>query len=132
MGTMDVIDYQATDGSDWKSFLERSNNGTLFHDLDFLAYHPAGRFSFQHLVFRQEGRTVALLPGGLIERDGWKIYQSPCGASVGGLVLPRGSGVRSTCQVVSCLKECAVERGWDGIEFRIGPSVYLHDEDDQL
>jgi len=34
--------------------------------------------------------------------------------------------------VVSCLKECAVERGWDGIEFRIGPSVYLHDEDDQL
>ena len=28
----------------WAEFLAASENGTLFHDLQFLAYHPTGRF----------------------------------------------------------------------------------------
>jgi hypothetical protein len=42
-----------------------SNNGTLFHDLDFLGYHM-GKFDTQHLMFRQGGRLIAILPAAVV------------------------------------------------------------------
>lgn len=68
---------------EWNQFVAASNNGTVFHNLDFLDYHPAGRFEFRNLLFREEGRIVAVLPGGISGRA----YKSPVGASFGGLVV---------------------------------------------
>jgi hypothetical protein len=42
--------YGPEDADAWKAFLRDSNNGTLFHDLEFLAYHPRGKYDFRHLV----------------------------------------------------------------------------------
>ena len=68
----------------WKRFVEESNNGTLFHDLDFLAYHPPGKFRTCHLVFSEAGETIAVMPAAV--EDG--ILKSPYGASVEGWCCP--------------------------------------------
>ncbi len=65
---------------EWNRFVAESNNGTIFHNLDFLNYHPSGRFRFRHLMFYEGDSLVALLPGGTL--DG--AYRSPFGASFGG------------------------------------------------
>lgn len=67
----------------WNSFVETSNNGTEFHRIDFLDYHPEGKFDFRHLMFYCDGKLVSVLPGAV--SDG--VYRSPTGASLGGFVL---------------------------------------------
>jgi lipid II:glycine glycyltransferase (peptidoglycan interpeptide bridge formation enzyme) len=68
--------------AEWNNFVAASNNGTVFHRTDFLAYHPENRFSFHHLIFEQDGAIVALLPGSLHNAT----FKSPAGASLGGFV----------------------------------------------
>jgi hypothetical protein len=79
-----VHPYEPGQATEWKAFLEASNNGTLFHDLDFLAYHPLERFDTHHLMFRQNGKLIALLPAAIVsEPDDRRFLKSPYGASVG-------------------------------------------------
>jgi hypothetical protein len=63
----------------WDEFVDRSNNGTIFHKLKFLQYHPTGRFNFHNLVFYINNKLAAVLPGYI--NDG--VFKSPMGASYG-------------------------------------------------
>ena len=121
-----VSRYQPSQAAEWKEFLADSNNGTLFHDLDFLEYHPAERFDTHHLMFRHNGNLIALMPAAIVsEPDGRRFLKSPYGASVGGMVLPHGIGVAATLDLVAQLQSYVLRLGLDGIEMRIGPGVYL-------
>lgn len=109
----------------WKAFLEASNNGTLYHDLDFLAYHPPERFNTHHLICYDEEDIVALLPAAILtEQDGRRILASPYGGSVGGLVLPREMPTTVALKLVKTLQSYVKGAGLDGMEMRIGPDVY--------
>jgi hypothetical protein len=79
---MEVKLYEESDRERWDSFIEGSNNGTIFHLQKFLDYHEPGKFDFHHLVFEKDSNIFAVLPGQL--RDG--IFKSPMGASLGGFV----------------------------------------------
>ena len=68
---------------EWDDFVRRSNDGTIFHLQSFLDYHPEGKWNFHHLLFREEGRVVAVCPGG-VKKDG--SFWSPMGASYGSIV----------------------------------------------
>jgi hypothetical protein len=123
----------AQNAEEWQEFLALSNNGVLFHSLDFLAYHPPGRFDFRHLMFRQEGKVVALLPGGVVEeQDGKRLFRSPCGASVGGFVVAPGQSTEEAISLVRQLQDYARSSGLHGIELRMGPSVYLREANEQM
>ena len=90
--------------SAWNSFVERSNNGTVFHRLDFLDYHPAGRFNFHHLMFYKAGELIAVLPGGL----SGDMYKSPMGASFGGFVVASRIGLQDADGIVKAfIRYCA-------------------------
>jgi hypothetical protein len=111
----------------WNEFLQHSNNGTLFHDLRFLSYHPPGRFDIYHLVFYRDAELVALLPAALVrEEDGRLFLKSPYGASIGGCVLARGARAETVLAIVETLQAYATDKGLAGIEMRLGPSI-LHD-----
>lgn len=114
------------DRSSWAAFLARSSNGTLFHDLDFLDYHPAGKYCFRHLIFHQGDKIVALLPGGMVTTPGGIEFHSPLGASVGGFVVE--STVRSELLtlVFQRLQRHAREQGWSAIELTLAPAAYSH------
>lgn len=77
-----VIPYTPDWKSRWDEFVLSSNNGTLFHLQTFLEYHPASRFRWHHLIFLQNKRIVALLPGAAMGST----FESPIGASYGSFV----------------------------------------------
>jgi GNAT acetyltransferase-like protein len=117
---------------EWAQFLAASENGTLFHNLDFLAYHPPGRFRFQHLIVRRGGAIVALVPGGLAGDEAAPIFTSPLGASVGGAVLAPKLAARDHLEIVEALQEHAGAQGWSGIELTLPPAAYLPTGSDTL
>src|ERR1700735_2164905 len=108
----------------WQSFLAHSANGTLFHDLEFLRYHPPGRFRFNHIMLMRGGEPIALIPGGLVGTDKRPIFCSPLGASTGGLVLRAPARVETTLQMVDALQTYARDEGWGGIEITLPPNYY--------
>lgn len=125
--------FQRNQAADWKAFLADSNNGTLFHDLDFLAYHPPERFEPHHLMFSEGGKLAALLPAAIVpEPDGRPFLKSPYGGSVGGFALPVGQRALTTIGLVPILQQYATGLGVAGIEMRIGPNIYAHEPNDAL
>lgn len=130
---IEVVDFRPEQTVEWKRFLATSNNGTLFHDLDFLSYHPPGRFETHHLVFRRDGESVALLPAAIVaEGDDKRYLKSPYGASVGGLVLPLGQSAETVLILIDRLQGHACAMGLDGIEMRLGPHLYMRQPDEHL
>jgi hypothetical protein len=109
------------DAAAWRSFLSASANGTLFHDLDFLAYHPPGRFDFRHLLVERADRLEAIVPGAL-RADGF--FSSPVGASVGGPVVKKDLRAIATIELIEALRRHARQEGWRGLEFTLSPPVY--------
>jgi len=108
----------------WNELLARSANGTLFHDLRFLRYHPADRFRFHHLVFKRNGRPVALLPGGLSGTTEGQMFCSPLGASIGGPAVTAGLGAELALHLIDALQNYAREQCWAAIEITLPPPCY--------
>jgi len=122
--------YKPSQAAKWKQFLSESNNGTLFHDLDFLNYHRDGKFETHHLLFLKNDRLLALLPAALEEDRGHLFLKSPYGASIGGFVLPLALKIATMLQIVRELQIYVLTQGLTGIELRIGPNSYLHNPND--
>ncbi|MFA6450606.1 MAG: GNAT family N-acetyltransferase [bacterium] len=101
------------DSAEWDSFVESSENGTLFHELKFLSYHEPGRFNFHNMMFMREGRLEAVLPAALAERgeQGGTALVSPAGASFGGLVIKKQADAETAAGLVSALTDHAREIG---------------------
>lgn len=130
---IETAEFKAEDAGQWKKFLERSNNGTLFHDLDFLAYHGPNKFQTRHLLFFQDRRLIGLLPAAIVtESDGRKFLKSPYGASVGGFVLPLQQSAETVCELVDRLKHYVVETDLQGIDMRLAPNIYMREPNDHL
>jgi hypothetical protein len=112
------------DADAWHTFLLRSANGTLFHDLNFLAYHPPERFRFQHLLIRNGAAIVALVPGGLVNTEEGLIWRSPLGASVGGPVVLGRPRLAFLLDLVAAMQRHARCQGWFGIDMALPPAAY--------
>ena len=122
-GALEVATATDTDAAAWAAFVESANDGTLHHELPFLAYHPPDRFRFEHLIVRNAGQIVAVVPGGVVEQNGRSSFVSPLGASVGGPLTARPL-LSETMAIVEALQTHARERGWSGFEFVLGPTAY--------
>lgn len=87
---MDVVTspFSPTESESWNEFVTTSNNGTIFHRLDFLDYHPADRFDEHHFQFLYKGQhLMGVMPMAIEDRDGTTIGRSPYGGSYGGIVV---------------------------------------------
>ena len=120
--------YRPEDAAAWKAFLQDSNNGTLFHDLEFLAYHPPGKYNFHHLVALRGTDIEAVIPGAL-SADG--IFVSLSGASIGGPAVRKSLPAEVCIHLVEALQLYCNSAGWQGIEITLPPPIY-HDEPDQI
>jgi len=121
-GSITVHPYTSDLSTEWDSFVERSNNGTMFHLQRFLDYHPQGKWGFSHLMVREHDKLVAVLPGGISPSgDFW----SPVGASYGGIVTMDASFERSLRIVDACLQHLA-KQGIAHAYFIPPPLIYSH------
>jgi hypothetical protein len=122
----------AADDPSWRDLLARSPWACLFHEAGFLTYHPEGRFHWHHLLATNGGRSVALIPGGLTEKDGRKLFRSPLGASFGGPVLAERMPASDVLALLQALQTHATAQGWAGIELTPPPTIYRGDASDTL
>jgi len=108
----------------WTDFVQRSNNGTVFHLPDFLDYHPEGRFENHHLVAEDGSGLVSIIPGALSRRDDGIWFRSYPGASYGGPVITDHTGLSSIERLLDALMSYCRKNGWRGIEMTPPPIVY--------
>ncbi len=111
----------------WDSFVEKANNGTVFHKIQFLNYHPKDRFKFHNLIFQKKSNPVALLPGMLNN----EIYKSPAGASFGGIVMDDMS-FRKTDIIVNKFLEYCKNNGIKEVYLTLPPVVYSKEKNKNL
>ena len=107
MNNIVIEEYKLENKEEWNAFVLASNNGTMFHLQSFLDYHPDGRFKFHSLMFRRQGKLLAVLPGGF-NNDGH--YWSPIGASYGGMVSADLSFSVSLELIDSLMEYCRIKQ----------------------
>lgn len=113
---------------EWNAFVERSNNGTVFHRLDFLDYHPPERFGFEHIMFYAGEELVAVLPGGRVGNT----YRSPVGASLGGFVFGNSLPLTFADAVVKAFLEWCSREGVSEAQLTPPMQVYQHTYDEVM
>jgi lipid II:glycine glycyltransferase (peptidoglycan interpeptide bridge formation enzyme) len=111
----------------WDRFVENANNGTIFHKIQFLSYHPEDRFNFHHLIFQKQSNTVAVIPGML--NNG--VFKSPAGASFGGIVMDDMSFKKTDAIVNKFLEYCRDQKIKE-IYFTLPPITYLKEMNKNL
>src|SRR5262249_2585685 len=104
MAKISILPYTSDRYERWNSFVTRSNEGTIFHRLDFLAYHGAG-FERQekHLMWYKGQPLFAVMPMAILEREGRRIAHPPYGGSYGGPVFEKPIDYADSQEVVSSL-----------------------------
>ena len=116
---MEIRPYQPSDRAAWEEFVLASNNGTIFQMQQFLDYHAPDKFQFNHLIFWENSKIVAVLPGRL--KDG--IFESPIGASYGGLVV-EDLKFAFAMELITCLLAYARSQHWREIVLTGAPLIY--------
>jgi hypothetical protein len=98
----------------WNQLVDESNGGTIFHRLDFLAYH-GDRFlkNEHHLVFYNNETPCGIMPLAIVDENEQKIAKSPYGASYGGPVFKKVLSYSDSMEVASVLVEYLHTQGID-------------------
>ncbi|MGD1006980.1 MAG: GNAT family N-acetyltransferase [Ignavibacteriaceae bacterium] len=109
---------------EWESFVDSSDNGTIFHTRLFLSYHPKDRFEDASLVVKKDNQILALFPAVVIKRDGLKILSSHSGASYGGFIYKQNLNLKEAFELVESLLNYAKDLKCDRIQLTPPPMIY--------
>lgn len=121
---MEVTSYEKKYLDEWESFVEQSNNGTLFHTRKFLAYHPPDRFKDHSLIFMHDKKIVALINAADVQRDGKRCLISHQGASFGGFIYKDSLSLKQAFDLTESLIEHCKENKFEKIIITHAPFVY--------
>jgi len=96
---------------EWNRFVDESNGGTLFHRLDFLAYHH-DRFEENecHLVIRKGDALFGVMPMAIFDEEDGRVARSPYGGSYGGPVFAKPLHYAESREVLQALLAFFEER----------------------
>ena len=101
-----VEQFQPSQSRRWNDFVDDSNEGTLFHRLDFLAYHGEKFCESEHHLIIHKGQAIhAVMPLAIFDEDGRRIARSPYGGSYGGPVFSKPQNYQDSQEVVEAILE---------------------------
>ena len=123
--SIDIIRYTDDMESMWDDFVWNSNTGTLFHTRRFLSYHPKDRFVDSSLLFKKNGRILALFPAIDFEENGQRILYSHRGASYGGMVNNDTLSIHEAFEVIHAMVQYARNEGFHIIDTTPPPQIYF-------
>ena len=117
---MDIHKLTERDQKHWEDFVVQANNGTIFHSLKFLSYHPPERFLDHHLVIKDRGNIIAVFPA--IEEN--KTIISHRGASYGGFLFKDDLGIHNSYLMVEHTVQYFRTNGYEKIILTQPPLIY--------
>ncbi|UCF71650.1 MAG: GNAT family N-acetyltransferase [candidate division WOR-3 bacterium] len=117
---MDIVKLAEKDHKHWEEFVASADNGTIFHSLQFLQYHPPDRFIDHHLIIKDRNNIAALFPA-VIEGD---TIVSHKGSSYGGFVLREGLGIHTIYLIVEHVIQYLKSHGFNRIVLTQPPLIY--------
>jgi hypothetical protein len=129
MEKITIKEYKQENREEWDDFVDRSNNGTMFHKQQFLDYHPAGKFNFYHLMFYKEKKLIGVLPGGLTNDN--NTFWSPVGASYGSIVT-EDIHFETALEIVDSFMAFCIEKGLRDAYLIPAPLVYSENYNQHL
>ena len=101
-----IEQFQTSQSHKWNAFVDNSNEGTLFHRLDFLAYHGKKFCENEHHLIIYKGEAVhAVMPLAIFDEDGRRIARSPYGGSYGGPVFSKPQNYQDSHGVIEAILE---------------------------
>jgi hypothetical protein len=116
----------------WDHFVEKSNNGTVFHSLRFLGYHDESRFQHHHICFHKRGSLIGVMPAAIQMVGGRTCLVSHPGASFGGPVLPGSVSYEDQAAMVESLCSHALSLAVHKIGMTLPPIPYMSQADQTL
>jgi hypothetical protein len=126
--SMDIHRSTERDHTHWEDFVTEANNGTIFHSLAFLGYHPADRFNDHHLIIKERSNTIAVFPS--VEEN--KTIISHQGASYGGFVIKDALGIHTTYLMVEHTVQYFKREGYEKIILTQPPLIYYRSPNQYL
>ena len=108
----------------WDTFVEASDNGTMFHKREFLSYHPKDRFQDSSVVIKKDNKILSLFPAVILEREGKKILSSHGGASYGSFVYRSNLNFREAFDLVEGIIDFASKNNCQRIQLTPPPMIY--------
>jgi len=114
------------DPAEWEAFVPNAVNGTLFHQLRFLEYHPVGRWEHHHLTFRRKGNLAAVFPACVRDEEGVRTLVSHQGASYGGPAWSPKLQYHHLEEIIRLLVDYARKSGFRRIKMTPPPVIYSH------
>jgi lipid II:glycine glycyltransferase (peptidoglycan interpeptide bridge formation enzyme) len=109
---------------EWESFIDSSDNGTMFHKRLFLSYHPKDRFEDASLVVKKDNQILGLFPAVVINREGKKVLSSHSGASYGGFAYKQNLNLKEAFDLVDSLLSYAKDLKCERIQLTPPPIIY--------
>lgn len=109
---------------EWDSFVDGSDNGTMFNKRSFLSYHDKNKFNDASFFAMKNGKLFSVFTAAIVERDGKKILASHPGASYGSFVYPSDLNFREAHDLIEYLVEYAKEKKADRIQLTLAPIIY--------
>ena len=125
---MDIHKFSERDHKSWEDFVAKANNGTIFHSLKFLGYHPPDRFRDHHLIIKDKSNIIALFPA---VADKTTIV-SHKGASYGGFVLDDDLGIHRIYLMVEHVVQHLRTQGFEKIVLTQPPLIYYRNPDQYI
>ena len=106
----------------WNKFVEESNNGTLFHRINFLDYHGSKFKDQEQHLWILNGKTLySVMPLAVFEENGQKIAKSPYCASYGGPIFKKTLNYSQSSQLVNIIIEYLKVKGVNQLSITLAP-----------
>ena len=125
---LSVKKYQKSLSKDWDLFIQKSNNGTIFHTRSFLNYHIDRSFNDHSLCFYQNEVLICVLPAAIQKNS---LLSHP-GASYGGLILDTNLKFAIISDIIKLLEEHCILNKIISIFLIFSPSIYWEKYDASL
>jgi Cdc6-like AAA superfamily ATPase len=124
--------YTDADFNTYEDFVLSSINGTIFHQRQFLNYHPIDRFQDNTLMIFKSNILIGVFPAALITKNNINILKSHPGASYGGLIIKENLSYSKINNIFEIIEQYCKQNEINFVEFRHSPKIFLKERIDQI
>lgn len=112
--------YSAEFRTQWNELVQNSKNGTFLHSRDFIEYHQDRFRELSFMIYDDDDRLLALLPGHIENRT----YYSHKGLTYGGLVMSDRINAKCVLDIFEHLVFTLRQQGFVKFVYKAVPHIY--------